>query len=103
MSDDKKPTKLNIELPEQVAEGTYSNLAVISHSPSEFVIDFIRLMPNQPKAKVKSRIIVTPLHAKRLLKALADNVSRYENQFGTIAETNEPPMPPMSFNTHGQA
>ena len=73
MSDTKKgQNQLNIELPEEVAEGTYSNLAIISHSNSEFVVDFIRLVPNVPKAKVKSRIILTPQHAKRLLRALAE-------------------------------
>ena len=91
--------QLNIELSEQVAEGEYSNLAIISHSHMEFVLDFIRLVPNVPKAKVKSRIIITPQHAKRLMKALADNVHKYESQFGVIDDHNQPPMPPMSFNT----
>lgn len=102
MSDQKnnpQGNQLNIELPEQVAEGEYSNLAIISHSHMEFVLDFIRMVPNVPKAKVKSRIIITPQHAKRLMRALADNVKKYEGQFGTIEENNEPPMPPMSFNT----
>lgn len=102
MSDQKnnpQGNQLNIELPEQVAEGEYSNLAIISHSHMEFVLDFIRMVPNVPKAKVKSRIIITPQHAKRLMKALADNIKKYEGQFGAIAENNEPPMPPMSFNT----
>ena len=76
------PNQLNIELPEEVAEGIYSNLAIISHSNSEFVVDFIRLMPNVPKAKVKSRIVLTPQHAKRLLRALNDNVEKYEAQHG---------------------
>jgi hypothetical protein len=96
--------KLNIELPEDVADGVYSNLAVISHSPSEFILDFIRLVPNIPKAKVKSRVIVTPQNAKRLLKALHENIHRYEAQFGKIQENNDPPTPPMSFNMpKGQA
>ena len=73
MSEEKKQG-LNIELTEEVAEGTYSNLAIINHSPSEFVVDFIQVMPGVPKAKVKSRIVLTPQHAKRLMKALADNV-----------------------------
>ena len=73
----KNPNEINIELSEKVSEGVYSNLAIISHSHSEFVLDFIRLMPNIPKAKVKSRIILTPQHAKRLLQALADNVSKF--------------------------
>ncbi|MCC7245130.1 MAG: DUF3467 domain-containing protein [Saprospiraceae bacterium] len=87
---------INIELSEEVAEGVYSNLAIISHSNSEFVVDFIRLMPNMPKAKVKSRIILTPQHAKRLLLALRDNVQKYEMQFGKIEDV-EQPVPPMNF------
>ena len=78
--------QLNIELTDDVAQGIYSNLAVISHSSSEFIIDFIRLMPGVPKAKVQSRIILTPEHAKRLLSALQDNISKYEMQFGTISK-----------------
>jgi len=102
MEDNKnKPAgnQLNIELSDQIAEGEYSNLAIISHSHMEFVIDFIRLVPNVPKAKVKSRIIITPTHAKRLMKALADNVAKFEKQFGPIDDHNEPQLPPMSFNT----
>lgn len=76
--------QLNIELTEEIAQGIYSNLAVISHSSSEFILDFIRLMPGVPKAKVQSRIILTPEHAKRLLSALQENVAKYEKQFGTI-------------------
>lgn len=90
--------QLNIEISEETAEGIYSNLAVISHSPTEFVVDFIRMMPNMPQAKVKSRIILTPQHAKRLLKALQDNVRRYESQNGTISDA-EMNMPAMNFNT----
>jgi uncharacterized protein YpuA (DUF1002 family) len=74
MTDNNNNNQLNIELPEDVAEGVYSNLAIISHSNAEFVVDFIRMMPNVPKAKVKTRIILTPQHAKRLLKALNDNI-----------------------------
>ncbi|MFT4073681.1 MAG: DUF3467 domain-containing protein [Dysgonamonadaceae bacterium] len=76
--------QIQIELTEDVAQGTYSNLAIISHSSSEFVLDFIRVMPGVPKAKVKSRIILTPEHAKRLLQALADNVHKYEELYGQI-------------------
>ncbi len=90
---------INIELPEEIAEGIYSNLAVISHSNSEFVLDFIRLMPNVPKAKVKARVVLTPQHAKRLLHALKDNVQKFEMQFGPIHETDTTPFPPMNFNT----
>ena len=100
MADQKnKQNQINIELSEEVAEGVYSNLAIISHSNSEFVLDFIRLVPNVPKAKVKSRVILTPQHAKRLLKALSDNVKKYEAQNGIIEEPDTPSFPPMSFNT----
>lgn len=90
---------INIEISEEVAEGIYSNLAIISHSNSEFVIDFIRLMPNVPKAKVKSRIVLTPQHAKRLLHALKDNLNKFELQFGAVDEPDNTPLPPMNFNT----
>ena len=90
--------QINIELPEDIAEGIYSNLAIISHSNTEFVVDFIRMMPNVPQAKVKSRIILTPEHAKRLMSALIDNVRKYEQQFGLIAEKDVTPFP-MNFNT----
>ncbi|HHS95495.1 MAG TPA: DUF3467 domain-containing protein [Phaeodactylibacter sp.] len=105
MDEAKKPgNKLNIELPEDVAEGIYSNLAIISHSNHEFIIDFIRLMPNVPKAKVKSRIILTPQHAKRLLHALADNIKKFESQHGAVSESKQPNYPFINFNTpKGQA
>ena len=79
--------QLNIELPEEVAEGTYSNLAIITHSNSEFVVDFVKVMPGVPKAKVKARILLTPQHAKRLLAALTDNIQKYEQVHGTIKQT----------------
>jgi hypothetical protein len=95
---------MNIELSEEIAEGIYSNLAVISHSNAEFVVDFILLVPNVPKAKVKSRIILTPQHAKRLLGAMADNIKRYELQFGEIVDPNDNNyIPPMHFTTRGEA
>ena len=93
-----KQGQLNIELSEEMAEGVYSNLAIISHSNSEFVVDFIRLVPNVPKAKVKSRVILTPQHAKRLLHALADNVKKFESQHGVIDEPDQI-LPHMNFNT----
>ncbi len=99
MAETKNTNQLNIELPEEVSEGIYSNLAIISHSNSEFVVDFIRMMPNLPKAKVKSRIILTPQHAKRLMKALADNVQKFEAQNGPIKDQQEQPSFPMNFNT----
>ena len=82
MEDKKKG--LEIELSPEVAEGVYSNLAIIAHSSSEFIIDFARIMPGVNKANVKSRIILTPEHAKRLLFALQDNLARYESQNGKI-------------------
>ena len=90
--------QINIELSEEIAEGIYSNLAIISHSNTEFVVDFVRMMPNVPQARVKSRIILTPEHAKRLMSALIDNVRKYEQQFGLIAEKDVAPFP-MNFNT----
>ncbi|MCC6753530.1 MAG: DUF3467 domain-containing protein [Saprospiraceae bacterium] len=93
------PNQLNIELTEDVAEGIYSNLAIISHSHSEFVLDFIRMMPNVPKAKVKARMVLTPQHAKRLLRALMDNIQKYEQQFGPIQDPEPQIVPPMAFNT----
>jgi hypothetical protein len=98
MSDQKNQGQISIELNEEVAQGTYSNLAVITHSASEFVIDFVRIMPGIPKAQVKSRIILTPEHAKRLVAALQDNISKYEGVHGPIREGNEPPpMLPLNF------
>ena len=78
--------QLNIELSEEVADGIYSNLAIITHSNSEFVMDFIKVMPGVPKAKVKSRILLTPQHAKRLLAALADNIQKFEQANGVIKQ-----------------
>ncbi|MDA0713909.1 MAG: DUF3467 domain-containing protein [Bacteroidetes bacterium] len=100
MAEDKKPKQgqLNIELTEDIAGGVYSNLCVITHSQSEFVLDFIRVMPGMPKAKVQSRIILTPQHAKRLQRALAENISRFENQHGDISEAGMPEIGlPMNF------
>ncbi len=102
MSDQKKPQQLNIELDADVAQGIYSNLAIINHSNSEFVVDFVSIMPGMPKSKVKSRIILTPQHAKRVLKALADNVERFEKQHGKIKDFEHPPVP-MSFGPTGEA
>ncbi|MEL6140394.1 MAG: DUF3467 domain-containing protein [Bacteroidota bacterium] len=113
MADEKKKApqggnQLNIELSEEVAEGVYSNLAIIAHSNGEFIMDFVRIVPNSPKAKVKSRVIVTPQHAKRLLRALADNVQKFEKQYGPIQEPKSggdkgPQFPPMSFTPTAQA
>lgn len=100
--DKKKQGQINIELDDKTAEGTYSNLAIINHSVSEFVVDFVNIMPGTPKAKVKSRIILTPQHAKRLLKALHDNVNRFEKAHGEIKEYDQPPIP-LNFGPTGEA
>ena len=97
MSKEKKQEGLNIELTEEVAEGTYSNIAIINHSPSEFVVDFIQMMPGVPKAKVKSRIILTPQHAKRLMNALNDNISKFEAQHGEIKDVDPTGGIPINF------
>lgn len=87
MEDDKKKNQINIELKDDVAQGVYSNLAIITHSNSEFVIDYVRIMPGLPKAEVKSRIILTPEHAKRLMLALQENIKKFESVHGPIKET----------------
>ena len=99
MSEQEKnnPNQLNIELSEEMAEGVYSNLAIITHSNSEFVIDFIKIMPGTPKAKVKSRILLTPQHAKRLVKALKENVAKFESIHGPIKDTEMPNALPLNF------
>lgn len=105
MADEKKNPKqgqINIELDADVAEGTYSNLAIINHSVSEFVVDFVNIMPGVPKNKVKSRIILTPQHAKRLVKALSENVKRFENAHGAIKDYDQPQVP-INFGPTGQA
>lgn len=96
--------QINIELSEEIAEGEYANLAMIAHSSSEFVIDFIRLMPGLPKAKVKARVVITPEHAKRLLSALQDNLERYERSFGPVKVQADMTSFPMNFSgTMGEA
>lgn len=96
--EEKKKNQVNIELSEEVAEGIYSNLAIITHSHAEFIVDFVKLMPGAPKAKVKSRIILTPEHAKRLYKALHENIRKFESLHGPIKETKtEGNLPPFSF------
>jgi hypothetical protein len=95
-NNNQNPNQLNIDLSEEIAEGIYSNLAIITHSNSEFVLDFIKIMPGVPKAKVKSRIVLTPQHAKRLLMALKDNIRKFEDINGEI-ELGDLPNIPMSF------
>ncbi len=94
--DNKNENQLNIELSEEIADGIYSNLAIITHSNSEFVVDFIKVMPGVPKAKVKSRIVLTPQHAKRLMSALVENIAKYEQAHGTIKQTDGIAIP-MNF------
>jgi hypothetical protein len=94
--------QINIELDEKTAEGIYSNLAIINHSVTEFIVDFISIMPGTPKAKVKSRIILTPQHAKRLSKAIAENVKRFEKAHGEIKDYEQHPIP-MNFGPTGEA
>ena len=97
-----KEQKINIELDESISKGIYSNLAIINHSPSEFVVDFVAIMPGTPKAKVQSRIILTPEHAKRFQIALADNINRYEKVQGEI-KSNDQPSIPLNFGPTGEA
>lgn len=92
------PNQLNIEISEEVAEGSYANLAIITHSHAEFVIDFVNVMPGTPKSKVKSRIILTPQHAKRFMKAITENIGKYEAVNGSIKDLEEIQLP---FNFGG--
>jgi len=101
--DNKNQNQIDIELTEEVADGTYSNLAIISHSNSEFIVDFIRMMPGIPKAKVKQRIILSPQHAKRLMLALGENINKYEDSFGEIQSHEQVPNFPMNFGPAGEA
>lgn len=104
MAEQKHPNQIDIELPEDVADGIYSNLAIISHSNSEFVLDFVRMLPGIPKAKVKSRIILNPQHAKRLLLALTDNMQKFEEHYGEIdLKDGGAAYPPMNFGPTGMA
>ena len=97
-----KQVGIDLELDEVTAEGHYSNLAIISHSASEFVVDFAAMLPGVPKAKVKSRIILTPEHAKRLLLSLQDNITRYESNMGQI-KFRQPEHSPHNYNKMGEA
>ncbi|NDA60553.1 MAG: DUF3467 domain-containing protein [Chitinophagia bacterium] len=95
--------QLHIEISEEVAEGSYANLAIITHTDAEFVIDFVNLMPGVPKCKVKSRVIFTPMHAKRFMKALQENVSRFEASIGTIKDLEQIEIPMNFGGLTGQA
>lgn len=92
--------KINIELTPEMAKGSYSNLSIITHSANEFIVDFIALLPGLPKAQVVSRIILNPENAKRLSKALQDNIGKYEDKFGEIELNNEQqPIFPMGISS----
>lgn len=93
MSDQQQENPINIEISEEMSEGQYANLAIITHSHAEFVVDFVNVMPGTPKSKVKSRIILTPQHAKRLLNALGDNLEKFEAANGKIKDVGEIQMP----------
>ncbi len=97
--ENKNENQVNIELTEEISVGVYSNLAIITHSPSEFVADFIQMMPGVPKGKVRSRVVMTPQNAKRLMKALQENIQKFEQNFGSIDDVETPPMPPINFGT----
>ena len=102
MENQEMNNQLQIELKEDIAQGTYANLAVITHSSSEFIVDFVRVMPGMPKAGVKSRIVLAPELAKRLLRALEENIGKYERTFGAIRLLDEQSIPPMT-NVKGEA
>jgi hypothetical protein len=100
MSENTQPNQINIEISDEIAEGTYINLAIITHSHAEFVYDFVNVMPGTPKSKVKSRIIMTPFHAKRFMKAMVENVQKFEAVNGTIQDLETVEIP---FNFGGPA
>ncbi len=94
---EKNENQINIELSEEMAEGVYTNLAIITHSQAEFVTDFIQMMPGMPKAKVRSRVVMSPQNAKRLMRALTENIQKYEQTNGVISDADNTPYPPMNF------
>ncbi len=97
-NNNQKNNGLQLELPQNVAQGEYANFAIITHSSSDFVVDFARVLPGVPKAQVRSRVILAPEHAKRLMMALQDNISRYERAFGSIKIPNQEPRTATPFN-----
>ena len=100
MSDQQEPSQINIEISEEMSEGQYANLVIITHSHAEFIIDFVNVMPGTPKSKVKSRIILTPFHAKRFMKAIVENVQKFEAVNGTVQDLEAVEIP---FNFGGPA
>jgi hypothetical protein len=103
MENQEQQQQLNIELTEEIADGQYANLAVITHSFAEFIVDFVNVMPNMPKSKVKSRIVMTPPHAKRLMRALIDNVKQFEAANGVIKDKETQAIPVTLGGQTGQA
>tara|TARA_B100000945_G_C20404499_1_gene609252 strand:+ start:582 stop:893 length:312 start_codon:yes stop_codon:yes gene_type:complete len=103
MKSKESKNQLNIELKEDLSSGVYSNLVVINHSPSEFVFDFISVMPGLPKAKVNSRVILSPQHAKRLLRVLSDNIQNFESKNGKIKDLDTAKLPLNFGGPKGQA
>lgn len=97
------PQDLKLNIAPEVASGTYSNLAIISHSPSEMVLDFAQLLPGTPEANIRTRVIMNPIHAKRLLNALADNIQKYERNFGTIQEPRANDTDTVPYDILGKA
>jgi hypothetical protein len=102
MQEQQPQNQINIEISEDIAEGAYANLAIITHSHAEFVVDFVNVMPGTPKSKVKSRIIFTPQHAKRFMKAMIENINRYEAANGSIKDLEDVQIP-MNFGPTAQA
>ena len=100
--DKAKENNINIELDESIAQGLYSNLVIVNHSPTEFVLDFINVMPGAPKAKVRSRIILTPEHTKKFINALGENLNKFEKSFGKIKNFQKEVIP-ISFGPKGEA
>ena len=93
----KNANHINIELPEEVAQGEYTNLSIITHSTSEFIVDFVQLMPGVPKGKVKSRVIMTPENAKKLMLAMRENIAKYEGLHGKIKTHEQQQAIPINF------
>ena len=102
MKKDKSNNNINIELNQDIAQGIYSNLVIVNHSPTEFVLDFINVMPGAPKANVRSRIILTPEHAKKFINAFGENLSKYEKSYGKIKNFRKEVIP-ISFGPKGEA
>lgn len=104
MANNNNPVKdLKLDIAPDVAAGTYSNLAIISHSPTEMILDFAQMLPGSPNANIRSRVIMNPIHAKRLLNALADNIQKYEQNFGTITDAAAAPANTVPYDILGKA